>query len=227
MQIRRIATVVGVLAIGIPQAVRADEGEGWYVSGSATLSQLKDTAGTIANAPVPGSTVRSENSFETGIGGSIAIGRDFGRFRAEVEAGYTSDSQNSYTSIAPPTGRIVANVDQTTLRGMANGYFDITDGPIQPYVGAGLGITKIDLLFIAPRAPFPTEDPRRLIDGDDTRFAYQIMGGVSARISKSLSFTLQYRWFDAGTVTIADSRGEATTRDVAGHHIDAGLRVTF
>lgn len=227
MRIHRMATLTGLIAIAVPHAAQAEDGEGWYISAAGTVSKLEDTAGTIANAPAPGITVRTENSFETGFGGLLAIGRDFGKVRAEIEGGFTRDTQDSYTSVAPPTGRIVADVQQETLRGMANVYFDITDGPVQPYVGAGIGVAKVDLLFVAPRAPFPTEPPRTLIDGDDTRFAYQIMGGVSAQISARLAFTLQYRWFDAGTITIPDSRGEATTRDVAGHHVDAGLRLTF
>lgn len=227
MRMHQLLPAFIVMALTLPHAAKAENGDGWYTSAALTISQLQDTDGTIANAPMPGITVQTENGFESGFGGLMAIGRDFGKFRLEVEGGYIRDTQNEYTAVFPPTGRIVADVKQETLRVMANGYVDISDGPIQPFVGAGLGLAKVDLLFVGPRAPFPSEAPRTLIDDSDSRLAYQLMAGLAVPVSNKLAITLQYRWFDAGTIKLLDTRNEQATRNIAGHHLDAGLRLRF
>lgn len=208
-------------------AANAQEDKGFYGSVSATISILQDTEGTIANAPLPGSTVRTENSFGTGFGGQAALGYDFGNIRIEGELGFTRDKQDGYVAIVPPTGNIVADAKEKSLRGMVNAYADIGNGSIQPYVGAGLGIARVKLDFFGPRAPFPTEPPRQLILDSDTRFAYQLIGGVAVPVSDAAAITLQYRWFDAGTIKLLDSRGELATRDHKGHNFDLGLRFRF
>jgi OmpA-OmpF porin, OOP family len=208
--------------------------EGWYISGSGTLSWLKDTSGTIANAPTPGNTVRTESAFKKGVGGQIAIGRAFGPYRLEGEIGYTHNKQNHYVAIVPPTGRIAADVKDDATRLMLNGYYKwprpfqpCLKCAFEPFVGAGIGVTRVSIDFFAPRAPFPTEAPRQLIKDSDTRFAYQLMAGVAVPVSDRIALTLQYRWFDAGTVSGKDARGEAFTRDHAGSHVDLGLRYHF
>jgi len=224
-------TIMAVVALGSAQllagAASAQDQDDWYISASGGLSLLEDTEQTIANAPTPGSTARNRNSFEPGVGFAAAIGRELGRFRIEAEIGYTRNTQDSYTSLAPPTGTIPADVEQTALRGMANVYFDLSQGRVRPYVGAGVGLTRIDLVFVAPRAPFPNETPRELINDGETRFAYQLIGGLAVPISRRAALTAQYRWFDAGMIEGEDLRGEAITRDHSGHNIDVGLRFSF
>lgn len=214
-------------ALLMPAAANAQDSEGVYGSISATISQLQDTKGTIANAPLPGSTVRTENSFGTGIGGQAALGYDFGNFRLEGEIGFARDKQDSYVAIVPPTGKIPADVKQKSLRGMINAYADFGKGPIRPYVGAGVGLVRVKLDFFGPRAPFPTEPPRQLIKDSDTRFAYQLIGGLAVPVSERAAITLQYRWLDAGTIKPLDSRNEIVTRDHKGHNVDLGLRLNF
>ncbi|MES2097741.1 MAG: outer membrane beta-barrel protein [Pseudomonadota bacterium] len=222
-----LTMMLGAVAAVTPAMASAQDRDGWYASASGTLSVREGTDGTIANAPAPGSTVRTESDFQAGYGGQIAIGRKVGRFRFEAEFGYARDTQNSYTAIVPPTGKIAADVVETATRGMINGYVDLTRGPIQPYLGAGAGVARIHVLFVAPRAPFPTEAPRTLIDDGDTRFAYQLIGGVAFKLGPNLALTAQYRWFDAGTLSAKDVRGEAITRKHSGHNFDLGFRLSF
>lgn len=206
-------------------SMAANAADGWYVSAAATISLLNDTSGTIANAPTPGSTVRLENPLKTGYGGQFALGHSFGSFRVEGEFGYTHNTQDQYTAIVPPTGSIKADVKDDALRGMVNGYYDFSYGSITPYVGAGVGVARVDINFFAPRAPFPAEASRQLIKDGDTRFAYQLMAGIAVPLSDDVAFTVQYRWFDAGTVEARDVRGEGITRDHAGHNVDIGIRL--
>lgn len=219
--------VVAVLGAAMTSGEALAQDGGWYAAVAGAAVFLEDTDGTIANAGAPGFTVRTKNDFETGYGVHAALGRRFGRVRVEGELGYTRSEQDRYVSIAPPTGTIPANVRQSAKRLMLNGYVDLNDGPLQPYVGAGVGAVELSLKFVAPRAPFPTEAPRELINDSDSRVAYQLMAGVAHPIGERLKLTAQYRWFDAGTMEARDTRGEAITRDHSGHHFDVGLRYAF
>ena len=218
------AVASAVLSVGAAQAQAAGD---WYVAAAGTVSEPRDTKGAIANAGAPGFTVRTANSFETGYGVQAAIGRQVGRFRLEGEIGFTRDKQDHYVAIAPPTGRIPADVEQDTLRAMVNGYVDLSDGSIQPFIGAGIGAARVDLKFVAARAPFPTEPPRELINDRDTKFAYQLMGGLAVPLTERLRLTAQYRWFDVGKFALKDVRGERVTRSLSGHNLDLGLRLAF
>ncbi len=225
---RWISAVLASLALSAPATAWAQSDAGdWYGSAAGTISFLKDTEGTIANAPAPGSTVRTEHELETGYGFQVALGRTLGAFRIEAEVGYTRNEQDHYVAIIPPTGRIPADVFQEALRGMANVYYDFSIGDVRPFIGAGLGIARIDVEFVAPRAPFPTEAPRELINDTDTRFAYQLMAGAALPVNARTALFAQYRWFDAGRFRGLDSRGERAERDHVGHNIDIGLRVSF
>lgn len=199
----------------------------WYAAVSGSLTSREDADGTIANAPAPGSTVLTKSPFEPGIGGQFAVGRRFGSLRLEVELGYTRDSQDRYQAIVPPTGQIFADVTEERIRGMVNGYVDFDMGTIKPYLGAGLGYASTDLLFVAPRAPFPTEQPRSLIDDSDGGVAWQAIAGFAAPLNDRIDVTVQYRWLDAGTFEAVDSRRERITRDTHGGNVDVGLRMSF
>lgn len=216
-----------LVLMGIPAAAHAESDPHWYGAASVDISLLKDTNGSIANAPTPGNTVRTFSPTQTGIGGQIAVGYDFGHVRIEVEGGYTRNTDNRYVAIVPPTGNIPADVKRTAFRGMVNGYYDFGKGRVQPYVGVGIGGLSGKVDFFAPRAPFPTEAPRQLINASDARFAYQLMAGVAIPVSRRLKLTAQYRWLDAGTLRPLDARGQQTTSDYRGHHIDLGLRIGF
>jgi len=221
-----LSTVALLSVLGLPFGAHAQTGD-WYIAGGASLSLREDASGEISNAPVPGSTVRIENEFNTGYGAQAAIGRQFDRFRIEAELGYTRDRQDTYTAIVPPTGEIPADVEETTTRAMLNAYVDFPAGRLTPYVGAGVGYAWTALEFVAPRAPMPAEPPRTLIDDSDESFAYQLIGGAALAVSDRVALTLQYRWFDAGDFEARDTRGEPVRRDHAGHNIDFGVRVQF
>lgn len=227
MGLKAILLGLSALAVGFTGAAAAQEPSGWYVAASGTLSLREDTEGTIANAPTPGSTVRTNNTYEPGFGGQFAFGRAFGQFRLEAEAGYARETQDTYTAVTPATGRIFADVEEETFRLMLNGYVDFDAGTVKPYLGAGVGYASIDLLFVGPRAPLPTEQPRLLIDDSDGGLAWQVMAGASVPLNDRASFTLQYRWFDGGEFEGVDTRNEAIRREHAGHNIDVGLRLTY
>jgi len=204
-----------------------NEGEGWYGTVGASVSARGTERGTIANAPTPGQTVELEEHYDPGIGGWAAIGRDFGRFRLEGEVGYSRDTANRYTTIVPANGEILGDIETQSIRAMVNAYVDFSVGGLEPYVGAGAGYAWSDLEVNAPRAIFPTEQARRLIDDQDDGFAYQLMAGVAVPASDRLRVVLGYRWFDEGRFEGVDGRGQRITRERGQHNVDLGIRWAF
>ncbi len=225
---KQLSTIAAAtLAIAGAGSAHAQDAEtdGWYLAASGSVSVLDDAHLVIGGAPVPPGFVETVQAMNTGYGIQAAAGRKFGNFRLEAEAGYTANPSSHYTAIVPPTGRIPSDAKQSALRLMANGYVDFGHGRVQPYVGAGAGWTRVQFRITAPRAPFPTEAPSRLIDTHANRFAWQLMGGAAVRLNPSLSLTAQYRWHSAGDFGGQDFAGRSFTSRHAGHNIDIGIRV--
>jgi len=217
-----------VLAL-VGSAAHAQETNGWYVAGAVTGSDLNKPHQTIANAPAPGSTLQVTNDIDFGWGAQVALGRRLGALRVEAEIGRTQNSSRSYTATTPLSITLPQKGKNNVTRYMANAYYDLpqTSLPARFFVGAGLGAADVHITTFAAPARAPTAPPSMLIDASDTGFAYQLMAGLSIPINGRLALTTQYRWFDAGTAKGVDSRGEAITRDIAGHNLDVGLRLTF
>ncbi|MCL9998749.1 MAG: outer membrane beta-barrel protein [Erythrobacter sp.] len=218
-------------AVAAAQEQSQEPDQGWYVSASGSLSLLEDSVGTVANAIGPGGvaipTLTTDNEVENGWGASAAFGRDFGRVRAEVEVGYSENDASSYSVSSPFVVTLPQDGRNDITRYMGNVYVDLTTGGIRPYVGAGLGAARVEVVTVATVAAAPTAPPRRLIDDDDTVFAYQLMAGVSVPVTRRLRLNAQYRWFDADLVRGLDARGQEFTRTIQGHNFDLGLRFTF
>jgi opacity protein-like surface antigen len=201
----------------------------WYVAGAITGSALNKPHQTIANAPIPGSTLQVTNDVDFGWGGQAAVGRSFGSFRLEAEIGRTANKSKSYTVTSPIQITLPQDGKNNVTRFMANAYFDVplTHFPVQPYLGAGIGAADARVTTFAAPARAPMAPPSQLLDIRKTVFAYQVMGGVGLTLASNLRLTAQYRWFEAGTVKGHDSRGEAATRHLAGSNFDVGFRFLF
>ena len=206
---------------GVP--AQAQDSNNWYLSIAGTLSLLDDADMLVSNLPTPAGYVKSIHLLNSGHGGQLAVGRSFGRTRLEVQGGYTQNHSRRYVALVPPTGNIPSNGEQNAWRAMANGYFDIGSGRIRPYLGAGLGWTRVHVSVFAPRAPFPTEAPRGIVDTHMSAFAYQLMGGASIQLTPRLMLSAQYRWHSGGELQGKDLSAFPLSRDHAGHNVDIGL----
>ena len=118
---------------------------------------------------------------------------------------------------------------------MGNFYYRYPKWRVSPYVGFGLGSFFHDGTFTSTVTfetegigviPPPaigiisgiissTDSLKTTVAYDDSRFAYQIMGGLSARVSKRVEFRFGYRF--------SSSRGEPIDAD----QIEVGVRFRF
>jgi opacity protein-like surface antigen len=165
---------------------------GWYVRGElgSTFEGQLD-----ANSSV---------DFDDGLMVGIAIGRDylFG-MRAEGELLYTdNDIKGS------------ANGDASALGVFANLYYDFNrGGRIQPFLGAGIGMMKVDF-----------DDG--VIDDDATEFAYQAKAGVAYKINDRLTADLVYRYLQVTDLEFGTGSSKIEG-DYDTQAVTVGLRYKF
>lgn len=166
-------------------------------------------AGTVL--PV-GTPVGWNTEFDNSYALSVAVGRNFGsKFRAEIELSRQTNDVDTHTGVraadiplgAEDAGVLItgsSNLGVTVAdlvadgRGeieatylMANLFLDFKQmGPIQPYVGAGLGAGFVDVTY-APSGV-------GIVSDDATVLAYQLIAGASFPVGERMSIFAQYRY---------------------------------
>ena len=226
---RRHVPVAVFMAMAAAQGAAAGTDDYWYVAAAGSGSDLDQPKQTIANAPIPGSTLHVTNAVDFGWGGLVAVGRTFGGIHLEAEAGYTENKSDSYTVTSPISIKLPQNGKNNATRYMADVSYNWNASRIPLTLSAGFGMGAADVrvtTFAAP-AKAPNAPPSQLLDYKQTVFAYQLFAGLSHQLSEHLAINAQYRWFDAGTIVGVDSRGQRATRDIAGNNVDLGLRYRF
>jgi opacity protein-like surface antigen len=222
----------GALVVGLTllaAAAQAQPTGDWYVAGAVTGSFLIDPKSKIDNAPTPGAELFITNNVNSGWGGQLALGHAFGPWRLEAEVGLTDNHTQSYTVTSPISVTIPERGGDRITRYMVNAYFDVPVHtlPVRPFLGAGVGAADVHVTAIASRPFGPPMPPTTLIDDSTSGFAWQLMAGAALPVTRRLSLTLQYRWFDADTMRGHDTRGQRFTTQIAGHNLDLGLRWMF
>jgi opacity protein-like surface antigen len=222
--------------------LRGDVGySGWTQAGDPSLRLFDAGTGTTSSASFDNAR------FDKPFSGSLGVGYQFndmfraelasdyfdGRFDGNGEAGVPCDGEAVGTSCARRAG-----ADYKAIGIMANGYVDIaTVAGITPYVGAGLGVTKLrwnDVSLTTTCVPgtaacsgaAPVD---QAFAGDSSwRFTYALMAGASYNITEKLKLDVGYRY---SQIADGDMFGSSTIngRDdgLGRHEIRAGLRLSL
>lgn len=141
----------------VPYAYRSDKPH--YVSAWAGLVA---TPGVDYDAPGD----NGEVEFDTGYGGGLAIGHDFGPARLEIEGSYRNSNAEE------------GDADLKIKALMVNAYADFQTGSLAtPYLGAGIGYAKVDVE-----------------NESDEVFAGQLAAGVLIALSPAVAIDLGYRF---------------------------------
>jgi len=215
------------LASMIPAPAFAED---WYVAGAATLAILSNPDTVIQNAPAPGATLSITNVVEDASwGGQIAVGHRFGPVRFEAEVGRTQTKAKRYVVTAPINNDLPQEGGDRITRLMANAYFDvpIRGSGVRPYFGAGIGEAIVRVRTKASRPFGPPTAPVQLIDDSANGFAWQAIAGLAIPVSAHVMLTGQFRYFDAGTLSGKDTRGESFRTRIRSSNVDLGVRVLF
>jgi len=201
-------TVLALAMLVLPINAFAD-GEGWYVTGKAGGTRL-------LKSDVSGSATSGDASFDDGPVGLVGVGYGFGSFRAEGELGYRENDLKSFTG-----GTGTASGEARAWSLMANGFYDIdVGGSVKPYVGAGVGVARIDLDGIS-------QGGTALADDRDDVLAFQAMAGLRVPLSDSLSADLGYRFLATQNPTFTSVGGTGFSGRYRSHAVTVGLTWQF
>ena len=222
LSVRTISMLVATSLFAISAPAMA--GEPYVgVSVGATLQQKSNDRGTF-NATVPataafpaipsGTPLTLDTRFKTGfnVSGYAGYKLDNG-FRGEVELGYSENYVKNHKNLAaggsvidaldvavltrgvpaagnPTVGTVIGNGGKGRLRNLSvfgNAYYDFNrGGSIQPYIGGGLGVQEVRVRYE------PSDVP--VAHGKKAVFAYQLMAGLTYKVSPSFELFGQYNY---------------------------------
>ena len=221
--------VAGATFAGISAA------QDWYVSGSVSWNnqnssdteiQLDDGTGGVISS-------RMDANYDDGVGLSAEVGRHFDNvvpgLRGSLELSYTKAEVDNFEMADPVNGgtsTIIGGGDIENIAVFANAYydFDVDLGvPIQPYVGAGIGFTQVEVAYNTTTAGVTTP----FFDDDDTRFAYQAKAGASYQVGPNTDLFAEYTYRASEELTFGDRTSGEYTIDNDQHLVGLGLRMRF
>ena len=220
-------------------------------SGNAGVFADQFVTGEVTGVSPPltipaGSAVGWNTEFDTGSDYGAAFGGTSGPFRLEFEYRNTDADVDTHTGvragdidlsdidagvlIAGNRGDLGVTVAELmangrgqleTSRFMANAYYDVDlEGAFTPYVGLGLGNADSDVVY----APSDTA----ILKGGDDGFAWQALLGASYGLSESIDLFVNYRYFEAGDLSVDSSLLPAAFEiENDSQTLDVGLRLSF
>lgn len=190
--------------------------DGLYTRGSVGFVHVNDING---NAPFGAGWT---NKLDSGFALGIAAGYGFkNNYRFEAEVSYQKNDYDKAEDVDPTTplqGFIDASGNLTNLSFLVNTYYDFpTKSAFTPFVGAGLGLAKIEIndLF--------AEGWSKKVNVDDTVFAYQLSAGVGYAINETLTIDALYRYLATDDPRFEDD----TDYEFSSHNFLIGIRVNF
>lgn len=168
------------------------------------------------------------SNYTDGYDIAIKGGWDFEGVRVEGEIGYkrarvrqfgfSIDGEEFLVQDGPEvTGKV------KTLSGMINVYWDITQGPVRPFVGAGAGVAHINSDGVGYAG---YGENGIFLDAKDTALAFQVMAGTAVKINDHVSAHIKYRYFDVEDVNLGVFNSFASSK-LRSSSIVAGVTVFF
>ena len=214
-----------VVLVGVQALTMSSAHANWYGEVSVFNNDLDSTD--------LNSTGRAVNSqFDEDLATGLAIGYQYDS-GLRVEAEYLdteNDAEqiifngNTFNDIGT---NVVGGIETTSLFFNSIHNFN-TDTSVSPYIGAGLGYTKVE----SDLAYNPTFGAS--IRDDDTTFSYQLLLGLDVAFTDNLKSFIEYRYVDAGNVDLSRTGGgpggiQTTTQngDITFDGFGAGLRYHF
>lgn len=203
----------------------------WYVGGDFGAMIVEDTDLEFTPGTTAGTTGLANLGFNEGYDGALFAGYDFGAFRLEAEVSYKHADSDELTTVGltPPGTTGASGIfqggdgDISVLSGMINGLLDFGDDDgLSGFVGGGVGIARVDLGNV--RAFTNTGD---IVDGSDTRLAWQLVAGVRQALSRNVDIHLRYRFFNVDELEFTGFGGRAVRADLRTHSLLGGITFNF
>lgn len=199
MKLHQMFSTIAISAISLTASAALAQSEnatgGIYASGSAGVVKSDDQLIDGANAA--GAPRRIITDMDSGSVITIAVGyatKDnvWGRLRGELEFARQKADLEAL-SLNGVDRALNGEPDKSVKTGMINVFYDTPAilGPVRAEFGAGIGRSKMDYNI---RYNVSATGPAIEIPSDPSQGAYQLMAGLSGRISGGLELFTQFRY---------------------------------
>ena len=200
-------TLLAATMLAVPLGAQAQPVNGLYVAGGAGANWL----GSVSNPTylvemgiyTPSNTNVQYNVGWVGVG---SVGWGFGNgLRVEVEGSYRTNTVDSVELVnlayRSPTG------SSSTTAVMANVFYEFALGPVQPYLGAGIGYGWQRWSNVGASFEQGGSYVRQFSDTVGS-FAWQGIAGIAVPIAAvpGLAITAEYRYFATQSVRMAGTQ---------------------
>lgn len=217
MTIGRIA-LIAVIVLSLAPPAYADFPRDWYVSAGVGWGYADSVTFDEHDALL---------EIDRGIYlPSGALGVKLGDYRVELEGSQRHNTPEIlYAPDAgieiDPDGRDELNADSLLL----NVVRDIPVGIAwRPYVGAGIGVAKVDYRLSEIEIPNLDRPRRDIVNDESTTFAFQLIAGFTVPVTRRFDLAADYRYWKAPSPDLEDVSGTALDIDHTVHSVWLNLR---
>jgi opacity protein-like surface antigen len=171
----------------------------WYIEGYGGVTFVDELNWTGFGSPPTDYSMDTGYNFGGAIGAHLSPWWDL-----EVDVFYAT------------MGYECCDTDVSGLSVMLDLIYNFNTGwAVDPYLGAGMGVTRVHYDGIGWNG----------VEGSEWRFGFQFMGGLMFEISESIGLFAEYRYHDVdGDADVAPQVSEVEWRS---HNASAGLRFNF
>ena len=234
--------LLAALLFTIPTLAFAIDLEGFYITAKGGASKTFNTGMTSFNdadgnlIAFPNEDLGTGNAFGLSVGKYVTDS-----FRLELEAIKRTGYEYDVNSLLFPASANKAKIETHAL--FINGFYDfqpfsISNTPITPYLGGGVGISRNKMGTIVEHEDGP---PNGMTTDGDTinQFAYKLSAGTLFSLTEQLSLDVNYQYVNLGAfkgsteVYDEEERGEDDYQrgtnggEIKSQELMVGLQYTF
>ena len=206
---KKSLAVMGVVFTAGMMSVPTYAGPSLYISGNIGAASFSDINQKTPVTQVTEGTISTKAGIN--VTGAVGLKCCVTNIRLEAEYGY---QRNNADSIKMRFGTFPLTGNYSVSSYMANGYYDIKAGPVNPYLTAGIGLAEVGVHNVP--------NPPNIIDETHSALGYQFGAGLAIPVTSTIDIDARYRYFGTSTVTLSNNNGNFI---LPGNSFLIGLRV--
>ena len=193
--------LLAALLFTLPTLAFAIDLEGYYITAKGGASKTFNTGRTSFNDKDGNLIAFPNEDLDTGSAFGFSVGKYVtDSFRLELEAIKRTGYEYDVNSLLFPASANKAKIETHAL--FINGFYDfqpfsISNTPITPYLGGGVGISRNKIGTIVEHEDGP---PNGMTTDGDTinQFAYKLSAGTLVSLTEQLSLDVNYQYVNLG-----------------------------
>ncbi|MBC7985244.1 MAG: OmpA family protein [Sphingomonadaceae bacterium] len=223
----RNTTIILAALVSTVLATAADARDGqWYIGFEGGAMQVEDEEFSLRSSS--GGTVvnRFRVEADTGFDIDAIAGYDVGIVRIEAEVAYKDAGFDELSGLSSGEDSLPGGSDfpldggVSVISAMANALLDVGGNHgIGFYAGGGVGWASVDV--------DARDGSSRLVDDNDSGFAWQLIGGLRFPIGDSIDLGVKYRYFNADGLELSSFSNTFAEADLTSHSLLASLIFNF